>query len=381
MANALDAVLQLRANEAARQQNEAQAISHAVDLFTQARQNAQENQFRQLQLAQQGKYQDATIANQDKQLAQDQPVKDAQVQNYISEAKSRQGQENLANLIKGSQLKKAGQETKDKSIYDAGEIMIKSSLGLPASVNQFMGDFGKITPPISLNPSQPGTNNTMALQQQATETDWTGSPTPAALEAKRQIELQTIKDKKIAEQDARTPEEKQAEILKMDELKKKAEDTAMADKNRIANEQSFSQDMLSSISEIEKGIKYFGAAGSIPPLPGEYNKVNWKANFDKIISKNVLQVLNDLKSQSKTGATGFGQLSNKELGVLMNASTVLKKDMSEEDAQKYLNKMKSVFNKVSGEELKSFSNEEEASKANLPKGTIVIINGRKARID
>lgn len=64
MANALDAVLQLRANEQARQQNEAQAISHAVDLFTQARQNAQANQLAQLQFAQNKKYQDAQLVNQ-----------------------------------------------------------------------------------------------------------------------------------------------------------------------------------------------------------------------------------------------------------------------------------------------------------------------------
>lgn len=124
--------------------------------------------------------------------------------------------------------------------------------------------------------------------------------------------------------------------------------TKLTDEKRIENEQEFSADLLSTIGEIKKGIKYFGAAGSVPPLPGEYSKVNWRANFDKLISQQVLETLSDLKKQSKTGATGFGQLSNKELGILMNAATVLKRNMSEEDAMRYLNDMEAVTRKISG---------------------------------
>lgn len=125
------------------------------------------------------------------------------------------------------------------------------------------------------------------------------------------------------------------------------EQSKLVESKRIENEKSFSEDALRTISEVEKGIKYFGAAGSVPPLPGEYSKVNWRANFDKLISKQVLETMSDLKKQSRTGATGFGQLSEKELAVLTNAATVLKRNMSEEDAQRYLNQMKSILQKVS----------------------------------
>lgn len=106
------------------------------------------------------------------------------------------------------------------------------------------------------------------------------------------------------------------------------------------------QDTLDTIQELKKGIRYFGAAGAIPPLPGEYSKVNWRANFDKLVSQKVLDVMKALKEASKTGATGFGQLSNKELEVLQNASTVLKRNMSEQDALRYLEDIEAVTHKI-----------------------------------
>lgn len=109
---------------------------------------------------------------------------------------------------------------------------------------------------------------------------------------------------------------------------------------------SSAQDALNTISEIKKGIKYFGAAGNIPPLPGEYHKVNWRANFDKLVNTAVINVMNSLKEASKSGATGFGALSDKELGLLQGASTVLRTDMSEEDATRYLNAIEAIQMKI-----------------------------------
>jgi len=105
-------------------------------------------------------------------------------------------------------------------------------------------------------------------------------------------------------------------------------------------------DTLKTIGEIEKGIKYFGAAGNVPALPFEYGKKNWEVNLNKLMAKQVLKVMSDLKAASRTGSTGFGQLSEKELALLQNAATVLRKGLSEEDAQRYLNQIKNITNKV-----------------------------------
>lgn len=95
--------------------------------------------------------------------------------------------------------------------------------------------------------------------------------------------------------------------------------------------------IVDTISEIKSGIKYFGAAGDLPPFPAEYKKKNWLANYNTLKDKLVVDLMLKLKAASPTGSTGFGQLSEKEGLRLENAATQLQKGLSEEDAKKYLN--------------------------------------------
>lgn len=111
------------------------------------------------------------------------------------------------------------------------------------------------------------------------------------------------------------------------------------------------QSTLNTIDEIKKSIKYFGAASIIPALPGEYEKQNWQANVDKLQGRLVVNLMNDMKQASKTGATGFGQLSNRELGLLQGAATALRKGLAEEDALRYLKEIEDKAKKVLGKEV------------------------------
>lgn len=104
-------------------------------------------------------------------------------------------------------------------------------------------------------------------------------------------------------------------------------------------------DTLNTIKEIENGIQNFGAFGGVPSLPGT-DRRKWEANVDKLLSQKIIDVLTSMKEASKTGATGFGQLSNKELEVLKNSSTALKRTLSPKDAQEILDKMKDSLTKV-----------------------------------
>jgi hypothetical protein len=105
-------------------------------------------------------------------------------------------------------------------------------------------------------------------------------------------------------------------------------------------------DALSTISEVEKDMSNFGLLGGLPSIPGTA-RVNWEANVNKLLSGKVIDVMTKMKEASKTGATGFGQLSEKELKVLQEASTALKRGLSPEDAQRYLDAMKVMLQKVS----------------------------------
>jgi len=108
-------------------------------------------------------------------------------------------------------------------------------------------------------------------------------------------------------------------------------------------------DTLNTIAEVEKGIKYFGWTGDYPTLPihPEYaERKNWEVNVDKLLSGKVLEIIQTMKEGSKTGATGFGQLSEKEGEILKSASTQLKKSLTPEKAKPYLDQMKEKLTKV-----------------------------------
>jgi len=140
------------------------------------------------------------------------------------------------------------------------------------------------------------------------------------------------------------------------------------------------KDTIDTIAEIKNGIDNFGIWGALPSIPGD-KRVNWEANVDKLLSRRIVDLMSEMKNASKTGATGFGQLSEKELKVLQDASTALKRTMNKSDALKYLNQMEAIASKVlANENIPAFNSEEEANAANLPVGSIIMINGRKARV-
>ncbi len=105
------------------------------------------------------------------------------------------------------------------------------------------------------------------------------------------------------------------------------------------------KDTLATITDVEKGIDNFGMFGNVPSIPGTSRKT-WEANIDKLLSSKIINTITSMKDASKTGATGFGQLTEKELGVLQKASTALKKDLPKEDAQKYINDIKSAVKNI-----------------------------------
>lgn len=109
------------------------------------------------------------------------------------------------------------------------------------------------------------------------------------------------------------------------------------------------QDTLNTIAEIEKGIDRFGLTGNLPAIPGT-ERATWIANINKLLSGRIINLMTSMKEASRTGATGFGQLSEKELKVLQEASTALKRNLPPEAAQKILNEMKIKLQKIVGVE-------------------------------
>jgi hypothetical protein len=120
-----------------------------------------------------------------------------------------------------------------------------------------------------------------------------------------------------------------------------------AEKNRLEGEVlvSGARDTLKTIKRVKERIGEFGLTGNIPKIWGT-TAYDWQSNVDQLLSKKIVDLMAEMKRVSKTGATGFGQLNEKELAVLQNASTALKKGTSPERAAVYLKDMEDALNKI-----------------------------------
>lgn len=134
-------------------------------------------------------------------------------------------------------------------------------------------------------------------------------------------------------------------------------------KNKEANDRRSqmildkARDTINTINEIKKGEKYFGYFGDMPTkyapsnIMGEYDdRRNWEANAEKLKSSLVLDLMNEMKQASRTGATGFGQLSEKELAILQSSASAFNRSLGRDDALKYLSDIENKAKKVLGNE-------------------------------
>jgi hypothetical protein len=126
---------------------------------------------------------------------------------------------------------------------------------------------------------------------------------------------------------------------------KDMEDAEKANKIKSDMVRQSAKDTIGTINEIRKGIDNFGVFGDVPSLPGT-DRYNWESNFKRLIDMRVVALITEMKSASKTGATGFGPLSEKEGQRLENAQSALKRGLKKEDALRYLNEIEELSRKV-----------------------------------
>lgn len=143
---------------------------------------------------------------------------------------------------------------------------------------------------------------------------------------------------------------------KLASLEAKKQDAAEAQRNKEEMIRQDAEAQLSAIQQAKKGKKYFGMMGNLPTwaapstitsFGGEYGqRKEWENNINRLLSGKVIDLMNKMKSASRTGATGFGQLNKSELQLLKDASTVLSKDLPGDIAMKYLNDMERIYQKM-----------------------------------
>lgn len=81
-------------------------------------------------------------------------------------------------------------------------------------------------------------------------------------------------------------------------------------------------------------------------VPGS-EAANAKAALDRLVGTQVIDLMREMKEQSRTGATGFGQLSERELALLMGATTKLtNRNMSEAAFAEELKRIRDKVNLI-----------------------------------
>lgn len=135
---------------------------------------------------------------------------------------------------------------------------------------------------------------------------------------------------------------KSAADIKAEQDMKVAEDQK---KMSVDNLVASAQDTLNTISKIKSNMGEFGIRGVMYDPPG-WKSRDWTNNLNKLKSQKIVDLMEQMKRVSKTGATGFGQLSEKELKVLETASTALEAGTPMEEAKVYLDNMEIAAKKI-----------------------------------
>lgn len=137
---------------------------------------------------------------------------------------------------------------------------------------------------------------------------------------------------------------RQYDRTRMEPIRAQAETVIAAlDQLLDVNEDDPSKTRLSSGAAGLYGPGLYGRA--LGYIPGS-KVADARAALDQITGQLVLSVLAEMKAQSRTGATGFGQLSNRELDVIEAAATMLKGNISEGLALEKLKELREKFQLV-----------------------------------
>lgn len=178
-------------------------------------------------------------------------------------------------------------------------------------------------------------------------------------------------------------------------------------KNReenLVNYETFKMKNANRIDELKEFSQVAGRLADNPALKGITGAgklakfapgTRWAdADTDRqfLIAKSAIQSMEKLKSESPTGATGFGSMQANELKIIIDNFATL--ENTNQTPAKMAETLKRIqrkidawidrqlaFEKKVGYIRKRFNSVQEAEAANLPKGTIIHINGRKAVVE
>jgi len=173
----------------------------------------------------------------------------------------------------------------------------------------------------------------------------------------KRVGKQVLPDPKYIDPNEQVAIDREKRIYEKEMAEQKAAEEAKASQANLMKMQA--QDIYNTVGEIEKGADFFGPIGGDLPtwaapsswLPGGKTpgqRTNWEANLDKLRASLSLEKINELRNAGKTGSTGMGILSDKDISLLTNAATALRRNLEPKDAMRYIKDIKDVQAKLLG---------------------------------
>jgi hypothetical protein len=127
--------------------------------------------------------------------------------------------------------------------------------------------------------------------------------------------------------------ERQAKIEEADRAAQAKNATVLG---QLEDTQKYANDLLND----DKGLKAItGRLGSIEATDVGQEARRARATYKTLIAKNVIGIIGEMKAMSRTGATGWGAVSEKELSVMENAAAALDLKQNAEDFKKRLREL------------------------------------------
>lgn len=146
---------------------------------------------------------------------------------------------------------------------------------------------------------------------------------------------------------------------------------------------------------------FLGKSGSF--MPGS-PQLDFAQDLETVLSDSALSRLVELKNSSDTGASGLGSITEREISLLQASKAAVAQAQSPEQFRKNLQRYKEIRNKTvervsdaykerfgelpaelvpTGQSINNnvFNSVQEAESANLPKGTEITVNGRRAVVE
>jgi hypothetical protein len=128
------------------------------------------------------------------------------------------------------------------------------------------------------------------------------------------------------------------------------------EQKRMEPIRSQAQTMLAALDDLvtEKGELTPGAKAIFGQLTPTWTRdygvregtVAANASLRQVVGQEVISMIKEMKNQSPTGATGFGQLNREELDIMLAAATRLTQRLPEADAKEELSTLRNAFTKI-----------------------------------